>query len=154
MPRIVVVLVVSIVVASAVPAAWAHDGVETPAGHAAEDAVIHTPAQERWLQARTRAITRGAARAAQVAGGPQDVGRWGPVVNWPVVGVHVALLPNGKVLAYDSVGDAATETFPVHDHTRATVWDPATGTQTPVNVDTGYNVFAAGWRICRTAGCS
>ena len=72
------------------------------------------------------------------------MGQWGPVVDWPVVGVHVALLPNGKVLAYDSVGDNATETYPVHDHTRATVWDPATGTQTPVNVDTGFNVFCSG----------
>ena len=32
----------------------------------------------------------------------------------------------------------------MQDHTRATVWDPATGTQTPVNVDTGYNVFCSG----------
>ena len=72
------------------------------------------------------------------------MGQWGPVVDWPVVGVHVALLPNGKVLAYDSVGDNATETYPVQDHTRATVWDPATGTQTPVNVNTGFNVFCSG----------
>ena len=57
--------------------------------------------------------------------------------------MHVALLPNGKVLAYDSVGDRATETFPVHDFTRATVWDPETGTHTNVNV-TGYNVFCSG----------
>ena len=53
-------------------------------------------------------------------------------------------MPNGKVLAYDSVGDNATETYPVHDHTRATMWDPATGTQTPVWVGTGYNVFCSG----------
>jgi hypothetical protein len=65
-------------------------------------------------------------------------------MDWPVVGVHVALLPNGNVLAYDSVGDHATETYPVHDHTRATVWDPISGTQTPVWVDTGYNVFCSG----------
>ena len=76
-------------------------------------------------------------------GNEHEVGSWGPLVDWPVVGVHVALLPNGKVLAYDSVGDAATETFPVHNFTRATVWDPATGTQTHVNV-TGYNVFCSG----------
>ena len=55
--------------------------------------------------------------AAAAAGAPEDVGQWGPVVDWPVVGVHVALLPNGKVLAYDSVGDKATETYPVHVHT-------------------------------------
>src|SRR4029079_9204420 len=85
---------------------------------------------------------RGARRPA--VSGPQDVGQWSPVVSWPVVGVHVALLPNGKVLAYDSIGDNATETYPVQNHTRATLWDPATGTQTPVDVDTGFNIFCSG----------
>jgi galactose oxidase-like protein/Big-like domain-containing protein len=147
MPRIGAVLIVSLIVAaSAAPAARAHEGVETAAGHAAEDAVVHTAAQERALAAQTRAITATDAKvaAAAVAGAPQDVGEWGPVVDWPVVGVHVALLPNGKVLAYDSVGDNATETYQDHTFTRATVWDPQTGTQTPVNVDTGYNVFCSG----------
>src|SRR5919202_5885475 len=147
MPRIRVALAMSLAVAAAAaPAAWAHDGVDTAAGHAAEDAVVHSATQERQLAARTRATTApdANAAAAAVAGGPQDVGEWGPVTNWPVVGVHVALLPNGKVLAYDSIGDNATESYPVQDHTRATVWDPATGTQTPVNVDTGYNVFCSG----------
>jgi hypothetical protein len=132
--------------ALAAPAAGAHDEVATAAGHAAEDAVVHTAAQESVLDARTRASTAADARAAAavVAGAPQDVGQWGSVVSWPVVGVHVALLPNGKVLAYDSIGDNATESYPVQDHTRATVWDPATGTQTPVNVGTGYNVFCSG----------
>src|SRR3954470_6734308 len=132
--------------AAAAPAASAHEGVETADGHAAEDAVVHTAAQERALDAHTRQLSAVDARAAAAAltGAPQDEGQWGPVVDWPVVGVHVALLPNGKVLAYDSVGDNATETYPVHDHTRATVWDPATGTQTPVNVDTGFNVFCSG----------
>ena len=132
--------------AVAVPPAGAHDEVATAAGHAAEDAVVHTAAQERVLDAHTLAATATDSRAAAAAaaGAPQDVGQWGPVVGWPVVGVHVALLPNGKVLAYDSIGDHATESYPVQDHTRATVWDPATGTQTPVNVDTGYNVFCSG----------
>jgi hypothetical protein len=118
----------------------------TASDHAAEDAVTHTAAQERALDAHTTAVSaRGArAAAAAVADAPQDVGQWGPVVDWPVVGVHVALLPNGKVLAYDSIGDNATETYPVQDHTRATVWDPATGSQTPVTVDTGFNIFCSG----------
>jgi hypothetical protein len=132
--------------ALAVPQAGAHEGVGTAAGHAAEDTVTHTAAQERALDEHTRAATAFAAgtAAAAVAGAPQDVGQWGPVVDWPVVGVHVALLPNGKVLAYDSIGDNATESYPVQDHTRATVWDPATGVQTPVNVDTGFNIFCSG----------
>ena len=139
-------LALTALVAFCAPGAGAHDGVNTAAGHAAEDAVTLTPAQEWWLDAHTLAISAKHARASAVpsAAGPQDVGQWGPVVDWPVVGVHVALLPNGKVLAYDSIGDKATETYPVQDHTRATVWDPATGTQTPVDVNTGFNIFCSG----------
>jgi WD40 repeat protein len=142
------ITLILVVIASALvaPGAGAHDGVDTAAGHAAEDAVTLTPAQERTLDAHTLAVSRRAsnASAAVLTAAPQDMGQWGPVVDWPVVGVHVALLPNGKVLAYDSIGDNATETYPVQDHTRATLWDPATGTQTPVNVDTGFNIFCSG----------
>ena len=128
------------------PAAVGHPGrVTTDAEHIAEDTAAHDRATEPQLTRQTRTATAAdsLAAAAAVAGNEHEVGSWGPLVDWPVVGVHVALLPNGKVLAYDSVGDRATETFPVHDFTRATVWDPATGTQTPVNV-TGYNVFCSG----------
>ncbi len=147
MSRSGVLLIASVLLAALLaPGAGAHDGIMTPAGHAAEDAVVLTAKQERTLDAHTRAVSAKYARAAaaMIAGGAQDVGEWGPVVDWPVIGVHVALLPNGKVLAYDSIGDNATETYPVQDHTRATVWDPVTGTQTPVNVDTGFNIFCSG----------
>ncbi len=146
MSRLGVTLAASLALtALAASGAGAH-GVETAPGHSSEDAVTHTAAQESALDAHTRAVTAFAASAAAAAtaGSPQDVGEWGPVVDWPVVGVHVALLPDGKVLAYDSIGDNATETYPVHDHTRATVWDPQTGIETPVNVDTGFNVFCSG----------
>ncbi len=139
-------LVVSIF-ATGAPLAAAHSGaVSTVQGHIEEDSVAHDPAAEPRLERRTRAATARDAEvaAAAVTGNEGQVGRWGPVVDWPVVGVHVALLANGKVLAYDSVGDNAAESYPVHDHTRATVWDPATGTHTPVNVTTGYNVFCSG----------
>ena len=147
LPRLGVTLLVALVVlALTAPGASAHGGVMSAADHAAEDAVAHTPAQERALDAHTRAVSAPAAMeaATAVAGTPQDMGEWGPVVDWPVVGVHVALLPNGKVLAYDSIGDNATESYPVQDHTRATVWDPATGSQTAVNVGTGFNIFCSG----------
>jgi Galactose oxidase-like, Early set domain len=137
-----VTLIASVVMAALVaPGAGAHDGVMTAAGHAAEDAVTLTAAQERALDAHTRAVSAPDARAAAVAvaDAPHDVGQWGPVVDWPVVGVHVALLPNGKVLAYDSRSFTTAD-----DDTRATVWDPATGTQTPVTVDTGFNIFCSG----------
>jgi hypothetical protein len=143
-----VALVASISATGTPPAALAHDGASsTIRGHAEEDSVAPLdPGAERQLEQHTVAATAtdAGAAAATVTGNEDQVGQWGPVVDWPVVGINVALLDNGKVLAYDSVGDNATETYPIQDHTRATVWDPATGTQTPVNVTTGYNIFCSG----------
>jgi Galactose oxidase-like, Early set domain/Bacterial Ig domain len=124
--------------------AAAHD-VSTPGGHAQEDFVVHDRATEGRLNQQTKVTSAAASRAAATATGTEDeVGQWGPVVDWPVVAVHTALLPNGKVLAYDSIGDHATETYPDQTYTRATVWDPATGSQTDVRVNTGYNIFCSG----------
>ena len=107
---------------------------------------MHSPATERGSTGDAASVRwTSAATADAVSADPGQAGQWGPVVDWPVVGIHVALLPNGKVLAWDSVGDAATETFPVHNFTRATVYDPVTGTHTPATVDTGYNIFCAGF---------
>src|SRR5947209_9652344 len=102
--------------------------VDTAHGHAAEDNVVLTPSAEAQLS-RESTVKNAAARAkvATVTGSRGVVGHWGPVVGWPVVAINAALLPNGKVLAYDSIGDKATESYPVQDHTRATVWDPSTG---------------------------
>ena len=119
----------------------------TAEAHSKEDSVApKTAGEERALTRQTLAATAGDARvaAAAVRGSEGEVGSWSAPVDWPVVAVHAALLPNGKVLAYDSVGDNAVETYPVHDHTRATVWDPQTGTHTDVRVNTGFNVFCSG----------
>ena len=120
-------------------------GVGTPRKHAAEDSVDLSQAAQRRLNHHTRAASARESRAAGPASAtPDQVGRWGPVVNWPVVPVFVALLPNGNVLAYDSVGDHAVETYPNQTFTRATVWNPTTGSQTNVRVNTGYNIFCSG----------
>ncbi|MHB8683321.1 MAG: kelch repeat-containing protein, partial [Dehalococcoidia bacterium] len=44
-------------------------------------------------------------------------GEWSPVINWPFVAVHGALLNTGKLVMWD-----AWETAPLNTH----VWDPAT----------------------------
>jgi galactose oxidase-like protein/Big-like domain-containing protein len=139
-------LAASIFAAGAPTTGLAHDTSTAP-GHLKEDNIPpHTPAKERELDQHTMAVTApdAAAAAATVTGSADQVGQWGPVVDWPVVAVHMALLENGKVLAYDSIGDNATETYQIQDHTRATLWDPATGAQTPVDVTTGYNIFCSG----------
>jgi hypothetical protein len=120
--------------------------VDTPQGHAAEDHVVLTPSDEARLSRQSATKDAAAlANAPAVTGNPGAVGQWGPVVDWPVVAINAALLPNGKVLAYDSIGDQATETYPVQDHTRATVWDPKTGSQTDVTLTDGYNIFCSGF---------
>jgi hypothetical protein len=130
-----------------VPAgASASTKVDTAQGHAAEDGVVLTASAEARLSresARNNAIAR--AKVATASGDPGAFGQWGPVVPWPVVAINAALLPNGKVLAYDSIGDQATESYPVQDRTRATVWDPATGSQTDVTLTDGFNIFCSGF---------
>jgi hypothetical protein len=114
------------------------------AEHQREDTAHDVDAEPRLARQTRRTTARDAAAAADETAGPADlVGRWGPVQPWPVVGVHTALLPDGRVLAFDSVADRWDDPEP-HDHTRATVWDPATGTHTPVNVDLGFNIFCSG----------
>jgi chitodextrinase len=64
---------------------------------------------------------------------PSVIGQWAGPYTWPIVAVHMSLLPNGKVLAWD-------------DHTSndgATVWEPATNTFTPVP-NNSDNLFCSG----------
>ncbi|HEY3001762.1 MAG TPA: galactose oxidase-like domain-containing protein, partial [Kribbellaceae bacterium] len=55
-----------------------------------------------------------------------------------------AMLPNGKVLMWDSVGDGPAEGSDDQSFTRAAVWDPLTNTGRRVDVK-GYNIFCAGF---------
>ncbi|MEE9356652.1 MAG: galactose oxidase early set domain-containing protein [Methylococcaceae bacterium] len=73
------------------------------------------------------------------------IGQWGNVQNWPVIPVFASLLYDGRVLAFDSVGDAPTESFQNHTFTRATIWTPTTNQFSNVRVDTGYNLFCSGF---------
>ena len=82
--------------------------------------------------------------SSRAATDPGQGGQWSPVLNTPVVPVFQTVLPNGKVLMWDSVGDQPAESYPNHTFTRATVWDPRTNTSKQVNV-TGYNIFCAGY---------
>jgi fibronectin type 3 domain-containing protein len=54
------------------------------------------------------------------AAGLDQTGQWGSLMNWPIVAVHGAMLPNGKILTW---GDGSST---------PTVWDPATNTFTNV----------------------
>jgi Domain of unknown function (DUF1929) len=49
-----------------------------------------------------------------------ESGAWSSVVSWPIVAVHMNLLPNGKVLAWGSLESGVPQ-----------VWDPKTNVFTP-----------------------
>ena len=133
----------ALILACLVPMSATAHPVNTVEGHIAEDSVEVTPAMEEWLGERTEAATEAdaAVAAAAVTGDEGEVGQWGPVIDWPVVGIHMALLQNGKVLAYDSSADQ----LGVDDHsfTRATVWDPTSGSHVDAML-TGFNIFCSG----------
>ena len=87
----------------------------------------------------------GTARSqAALVADPGQSGSWSPVVDTPVVPVFEAVLPNGKVLIWDSVGDKAAESYPDHSFTRAMIWNPVDNTNKRVDLQ-GSNIFCAGF---------
>ena len=73
-------------------------------------------------------------------------GSWSPVYDWPLVAIHAALLPTGKVLSWDATPDDSDDD-PLsigNDTTRVTLWDPVSNTHVSTNNDTGTDLFCAG----------
>ncbi len=64
---------------------------------------------------------------------PDQFGQWSAPVAWPIVAVHMSLLPTGNVLAFDAWGDA-----PNSQH----VWNPITGSF--LSVPDATNLFCSG----------
>jgi hypothetical protein len=142
----------------------------TPAAHPAEAASAHQQDEEHEHMAldlagtpisviekqtatnaariqRTTGLRPGTARKTKAAltdADPAQTGEWSPVVDTPVVPVFQAVLPDGKVLIWDSVGDNAAESYPDQTFTRAMVWNPADDTYKRVDVQ-GSNIFCAGF---------
>lgn len=75
-------------------------------------------------------------------------GEWGPVTKWPNVGIHVHVLPNGKVLFWGRREWAfMNPDFPDGDldpqNCVPRLWDPANGQFTKLD-EPGFNLFCAG----------
>lgn len=66
---------------------------------------------------------------ASLVAATAESGSWSAATPWPIVGVHLVLLPNGKVLAFGRKGTPQ-------------VWDPAGGSFTPAPSSTW--LFCAG----------
>jgi PKD repeat protein len=72
--------------------------------------------EERVARRRNESRRCGApaVAAAMAAGEPASSGEWGAPFTWPVVAVHLSVLPNGRVLSWGHPGNPQ-------------VWNPATG---------------------------
>ncbi len=65
-------------------------------------------------------------------------GKWGPVVPWDIVPLHMSLLPNGKIFAWGKTDVADTMGMP-------RIWDPAQGSpSTAPMIDVTEMLFCAG----------
>ena len=93
--------------------------------------------------ARTQTVPNSRLSVAAAAD-PGVGGAWSSVISTDVVPIFQAVLPDGKVLMWDSVGDGPAESYTDHTFTRAMVWDPATNTSLRKDV-VGYNIFCAGY---------
>jgi Galactose oxidase-like, Early set domain/FG-GAP repeat len=88
--------------------------------------------------------------SAAAAQDPGQGGAWSSVIptdqetKTGVVPIFQAVLPNGKVLMWDSVGQSAPGSMTDNSFTRAMVWDPTTNTFNRRDVQ-GYNIFCAGY---------
>jgi fibronectin type 3 domain-containing protein len=64
---------------------------------------------------------------------PDQVGQWTAPIQWPLVAVHMAMQPDGKILMFDGFAAALNS---------ERVWNPTT--QAFTNVPYGRNLFCAG----------
>ncbi|WP_162851346.1 galactose oxidase-like domain-containing protein [Panacagrimonas perspica] len=93
----------------------------------------------RWLAAMTCAALLGACSGGgsgeRLNVPPPDpevlpasaVGKWGPLVGWPLIPIHAALLPDGRILSYgtQTPGDNGP---PISGAFTYDLWTPADGT--------------------------
>jgi Domain of unknown function (DUF1929)/Ricin-type beta-trefoil lectin domain len=142
-------------------AAHPGDGQETDVEHAEQD-LVGTPITQIERQTRANAArikeTTGvapgghssnqkianASLSTEASANAGVGGAWSSVIPTDVVPIFQAVLPNGKVLMWDSVGDGPTESYTDHSYTRALIWDPNTNSSVRKDVQ-GYNIFCAGY---------
>ena len=76
----------------------------------------------------------------------QTKGVFGPPVTWPLIGLHVVLLPDGRVMSYGTSEQGQQGAQFVYD-----VWNPTLGTDTTAHMvlpnTTGTDIFCSGQSV-------
>ena len=89
---------------------------------------------------------------SSIPSGPEaeTKGLFGPVINWPIIPIHVTLLPNGNVLSFGS-----TITGAQGGYVNA-VWNPSLGTDASAHIVTPNamhtDTFCAGQTVISSTG--
>jgi hypothetical protein len=69
-------------------------------------------------------------------------GKWGPVVNWDIVPLHMSLFPNGNIIAWGKT-DVPPDTMGM-----PRIWNPAAGPPTTARmIDVDTMLFCAGYAL-------
>ena len=97
-------------------------------------------------------MTAPGAAAAPVGGAnAQTTGVFGEPVTWPIIALHVVLLPDGRVLNYGTDEQGQQGGQFVYD-----VWDPQQGTDSTAHTvlpnTTGTDIFCAGQGVIAASG--
>ncbi|MGC4060980.1 MAG: galactose oxidase early set domain-containing protein [Aquabacterium sp.] len=78
-------------------------------------------------------------------------GSFGPVVSWPLIPLHMVLLPDGRVMAYGTDGQGNQTGQFIYD-----VWNPAMGTGANAHMvlpnTTGTDTFCSGQLVLPSSG--
>ena len=69
------------------------------------------------------------------------VGEWSPVMNWPGIGIHAHLLPNGRVLTW---GGENNEFHQRANGQPTVLWDPANPGVFSQGFEAGTDIFCSG----------
>jgi len=119
------------------------------------DSTSRQPAGHKRLGAVTgliAALVAGAfAPSAHAALDTYIKGAFGPVVNWPLIPLHVILLPDGRVLSYGTDGQGNQTGQYIYD-----VWNPNQGTGTNAHLTlpntTPTDLFCSGQIVMPASG--
>jgi Domain of unknown function (DUF1929) len=104
-----------------------------------------------WLARSVVAVASLSALSAGAAWDTYVKGSFGPVVSWPLIPLHIVLLPDGRLMSYGTDGLGNQTGQFIYD-----VWNPTVGTDTNAHLTlpntTGTDTFCSGQIVLPASG--
>src|SRR6476620_3895319 len=82
--------------------------------------------------------------------GPKESGTFSPVISWPLIPLHMVLMPDGRVLSFGTKADGTQTGYFIYD-----VWDPAgglNGGHLTLQNGTGTDIFCSSTLVLPQGG--